>query len=98
MGKSGRDEDELIAWTWKHFMLYPNQPDWLLRLPMTKAVRLAFDTIDHKIQTLKNTPAGREWKDQFEDVIDEFTVAGLHPLILTFSYSVLKIGYIPTLV
>ena len=32
MGKSGRDEDELIAWTWKHFMLYPNQPDWLLRM------------------------------------------------------------------
>ena len=43
---------------------------------MTKAVRLAFDTIDHKIQALKNTPAGRDWKDQFGDVIDEFTVAG----------------------
>ena len=47
-----------------------------IRLPMTKAVRLAFDTIDHKIQALKNTPAGRDWKDQFGDVIDEFTVAG----------------------
>ena len=83
MGKKGRDEDDLIAWTWKHFMLYPNQPDWLLRLPMTKAVRLAFDTIDDKIQALKNTPAGRDWKDQFGDVIDEFTVAGYNQLIAT---------------
>lgn len=81
MGKKGRDEDDLIAWTWKHFMLYPNQPDWLLRLPMTKAVRLAFDTIDDKIQALKNTPAGPDWKDQFGDVIDEFTVAGYNQLI-----------------
>ena len=52
---------------------------------MTKAVRLAFDTIDHKIQTLKNTPAGREWKDQFEDVIDEFTVASIDIDILLLS-------------
>ena len=39
-GDSGREEDDIIAWTWKHFFMYPNQPDWLVRLPMTKTVRL----------------------------------------------------------
>ena len=39
-GKDGREEDDIIAWTWKHFFMYPNQPDWLVRLPMTKTVRL----------------------------------------------------------
>lgn len=39
-GESGREEDDIIAWTWKHFFMYPNQPDWLVRLPMTKTVRL----------------------------------------------------------
>ena len=46
MGESGRTEDEIIAWTWRHFMDHPDQPDWLLRLPMTKAARLALDTVD----------------------------------------------------
>lgn len=46
MGEQGRTEDEIIAWTWKHFLYYPDEPDWLLRLPMTKAARLAIDTID----------------------------------------------------
>ena len=28
----------------KSLSKYPNQPEWLARMPMTKAVRLAFDT------------------------------------------------------
>ena len=74
LGEKGRSEDDLIAWTWKHFVLYPNQPDWLLRMPMTKAVRLAFDLVDIKIQEEKNR-LGSVWKDQFETV-DKFTVLG----------------------
>ena len=56
-------------------MLYPNQPDWLLRMPMTKAARLALDLIDLKIQEEKSK-LGSVWKDQFADVVDEFTVMG----------------------
>ena len=74
-GESGRKEDDIIAWTWKHFMLYPNQPDWLLRMPMTKAARLALDLINIKIQEEKSK-LGSVWKDQFADVVDEFTIMG----------------------
>ncbi len=31
-----RSEDAFIAYTWYHYELYPDQPDWLARLPMTK--------------------------------------------------------------
>merc|ERR1712147_195311 len=72
-GESGRKEDEIIAWTWKHFIVYPNQPDWLLRMPMTKAARLALDLINIKIQEEKSK-LGSVWKDQFADVVDEFTI------------------------
>lgn len=74
LGEKGRSEDDLIAWTWRHFVLFPNQPDWLLRMPMTKAVRLAFGLVDIKIQEEKSK-IGSVWKDQFETV-DEFTVLG----------------------
>ena len=40
MGESGRSEDDIIAWTWKHFLENTDQPEWLLRMPMTKAARL----------------------------------------------------------
>ncbi|XP_006811763.1 autocrine proliferation repressor protein A-like [Saccoglossus kowalevskii] len=40
-----RTEDGIIAYTWKHFIQYPTQPDWLLRNPMTKAAVRAMDTI-----------------------------------------------------
>ena len=73
-GESGRSEDDIIAWTWKHFLLYPNQPDWLLRLPMTKAARLAMDTINSKIQ--EERKKNRQWEEQFAPVIDEFTIMG----------------------
>ena len=73
-GESGRSEDDIIAWTWKHFLLYPNQPDWLLRLPMTKAARLAMDTINSKIQ--EERKKNRQWEEQFASVIDEFTIMG----------------------
>mgnify|MGYP000030509341 CR=1 FL=1 len=46
LGEKGRQEDDIIAWTWKHFLHHPTEPDWLLRLPMTKSARLAMDTVD----------------------------------------------------
>jgi len=40
-----RSEDAIIAWTWKHFTDDPSNPEWLLRLPMTKATVRAMDTV-----------------------------------------------------
>jgi len=39
-----RVEDAIIAYTWNHFIENPNEPEWLLRLPMTKAAVRAMDT------------------------------------------------------
>jgi len=55
MGESGRKEDDIIAWTWKHFLEHPDESDWVLRLPMTKAARLALDTIDDVFQKNKES-------------------------------------------
>ena len=44
--KELRDEDGIIAYTWNHFVLKDNHsPEWLLRLPMTKAVVKAMDAV-----------------------------------------------------
>jgi len=40
-----RTEDEIIAYAWDHFYSYPDQPEWLPRLPMTKATVRAMDSI-----------------------------------------------------
>ncbi|KAK6175197.1 hypothetical protein SNE40_013710 [Patella caerulea] len=44
--QTSRSEDSIIAWTWRTFVLeQPNRPEWLLRLPMTKAAVRGMDTI-----------------------------------------------------
>jgi len=40
-----REEDAIIAYTWRHFLGNPNDTEWLLRFPMTKAVIKAIDTV-----------------------------------------------------
>jgi len=61
-----RSEDAMIAYTWSHFFNYTNEPDWLARLPMTKAVVRAMDTIQSFVEdNLPNLPT-----------IDKFVVAG----------------------
>src|SRR3989338_3597786 len=35
----------MIAWTWLHYVEDPTEPDWLARLPMTKASIKAIDAI-----------------------------------------------------
>ena len=49
----------MIAWTWLHYVEDPMEPDWLARLPMTKASIKAIDAIqafiaelDHKGSSL----------------------------------------------
>jgi len=38
-----RVEDQLIAYTWSHFLNHTDQPEWLARLPMVKSVVKAMD-------------------------------------------------------
>lgn len=59
-----RGEDSIIAWTWKAFILNTSDPEILLRMPMTKAVVRAMDTITDFVQ--KNRSA----------TVDKFFVAG----------------------
>lgn len=42
-----REEDEAIAWTWKEFLEDTSDPYILLRMPMTKAVVRAMDTVQN---------------------------------------------------
>ncbi|CBY21725.1 unnamed protein product [Oikopleura dioica] len=41
--KETRTEDQIIALTWRHFLDYPDQPEWLVRFPMVKACLRAMD-------------------------------------------------------
>ena len=59
-----RSEDAIIAWTWFHFINNPQDSEWLLRLPMTKASVRAMDTVQAVVKQ-------RLGKD-----IEKFCVAG----------------------
>lgn len=41
--QKSRSEDAIIAFTWWHYIQNTSEPEWLLRLPMTKAVMRAMD-------------------------------------------------------
>jgi PhoPQ-activated pathogenicity-related protein len=60
-----RSEDAIIAYTWYHYMMRKQDPEWLLRLPMTKAAVRAMDTISD-FTSKKNTALN----------INKFVVAG----------------------
>ena len=40
-----RSEDGIIAYTWARFLEHPEEPEWLVRLPMVKAAVRAMDTV-----------------------------------------------------
>ncbi|EFA75636.1 PhoPQ-activated pathogenicity-related protein [Heterostelium album PN500] len=48
----GRSEDALIAYTWRHFLNNTEDPVWLARLPMTKAVVKAMDAVQEFGKTI----------------------------------------------
>ncbi len=60
-----RDEDEIIAYTWAHF-LRTGDERWPLRLPMTKSAVRAMDTVQDFLAKLPSNPI----------TIDGFVVAG----------------------
>lgn len=62
---NGRTEDELIAYAWDKF-LTTDDATWLPRLPMTKAVVRAMDTIQTYVPTVTSPSA----------TVDNFVVAG----------------------
>ncbi len=43
--QKARYEDAIIAFTWSHFHAQPDEPEWLLRMPMTKAGVRGMDTM-----------------------------------------------------
>ena len=51
--EKGRGEDELIAYTWDKFMT-TGDVNWPARLPMTKAVVRAMDTVQKEIPSIKS--------------------------------------------
>ncbi|XP_043924075.1 autocrine proliferation repressor protein A-like [Protopterus annectens] len=66
-GKESRVEDEIIAYTWWHFLNnHTDDPKWLLRFPMTKASVRGLDTIAEFAFKI----SGGSWR------IKRFTVAG----------------------
>lgn len=61
-----RTEDALIAYTWAYFMNDTSRnPEWLARLPMTKAVVRSMDCIQEFTATLSYVPR-----------VDDFLIAG----------------------
>jgi len=43
--QKSRGEDAIIAFTWDHFLKYPDQPDWLVRFPMVKGALKSMDAM-----------------------------------------------------
>ena len=62
-----RGEDAIIAYTWDHFLKDPTKPEWLVRLPMVKAVLRAMDTVTDYVK--------KSWPDKNYN-LDYYTVAG----------------------
>jgi PhoPQ-activated pathogenicity-related protein len=51
-----RGEDAIIAFTWAHFLDHPDQPEWLVRLPMVKASVRAMDAVTDFCNKKLNIP------------------------------------------
>jgi len=62
-----RGEDAIIAYTWDHFLKDPTQPEWLVRLPMVKAVLRGMDAMTEFVA--KKYPSDN-WQ------LDYYTIAG----------------------
>merc|ERR1711976_1078895 len=54
--KESRNEDSIIALTWRHFLDFPDQPEWLVRFPMVKASLRAMDMASELSQTVLGGP------------------------------------------
>lgn len=88
--RRGRSEDDLIAYTWAHFLEHPNQTEWPLRLPMTKAVVRAMDTVQSYAADAYGTPvenfvvtgaSKRGWTTWETAAVDD-RIIGIIPIVM----------------
>jgi len=57
-----RTEDGIIAYAWNHFLAHPDQPEWLPRLPMTKAAVRAMDCTYEFVKNISKIPVKKtQW-------------------------------------
>lgn len=89
--KSSRTEDGIIALTWRHFLDYPDQPEWLLRFPMVKACLRAMDMTSELSVQLGGIPltrwsvlggSKRGWTSWMVAVADPERVVVVAPIVL----------------
>jgi len=82
--KRGRKEDEMIAYAWDKF-LSTEDPNWLPRLPMTKAVVRAMDTVQTEFPDIKGFvvtgKSKRGWTAWTTAAIDPRVIA-VAPLVI----------------
>jgi PhoPQ-activated pathogenicity-related protein len=86
-----RTEDDIIAYTWAHFLNNTHEPYWLLRLPMTKAVVRAMDTIQSFVSTSPYIPkinkfvvsgaSKRGWTTWTSAIVDKRVIA-IIPIVI----------------
>ena len=90
--KSSRTEDGIIALTWRHFLDYPEQPEWLLRFPMVKACLRAMDMTSELMVSLGSPVpverwsvlggSKRGWTSWMVAVADPERVVAVAPIVL----------------
>jgi PhoPQ-activated pathogenicity-related protein len=92
--QKSRSEDAIIAYTWDHYLKDPTKPEWLVRLPMVKAVLRAMDATTEFISTMKPelglqldyyTIAGaskRGWTTWLMGAVDPTRVMAIVPIVL----------------
>ena len=88
--KMNRSEDAMVAWTWREFLYDTKTPMWLARLPMTKAVVRAMDTVQAftsnklRLEVPKFVVAGaskRGWTTWTTAAVDK-RVAAMAPIVM----------------
>jgi PhoPQ-activated pathogenicity-related protein len=86
-----RGEDAIIAFTWAHFLDHPDEPEWLVRLPMVKASVRAMDAITEftkqklHVQIDYYTVSGaskRGWTTWLVGAVDNKRVQCIVPIVL----------------
>nr|KAG5691328.1 hypothetical protein BaRGS_014027 [Batillaria attramentaria] len=88
--QKSRDEDAVIAWTWKTFIQNTSDPEILLRMPMTKAAVRAMDTVTDFVMKQQGVNVSeffvagaskRGWTTWTTAVVDK-RVVGIAPIVM----------------
>jgi len=89
--RKSRTEDAIIAYTWSHFVNDTSLPYWILRLPMTKAVVRALDTVQDFTAKLPHVPkinnfvvsgaSKRGWTTWTTGIVDKRVIA-IIPIVI----------------